>query len=81
MRDKIDPAHDLTFFCFLLGFLVRDGLRGTTGSSSVELTGTSDEGWSGEDGSDILDALRDFSEEAELTGRDRVGDDSPADAS
>jgi hypothetical protein len=81
LRDKIDPAHDLTFFCFLLGFLLMDGLRAGAGSSSIELTGTFDGGDSGGDGADRFEALRDLSDDAALTGRDLVGDDSPAEVS
>lgn len=77
LRDSIDPAHDLTFFCFLLGFLVMDGLRNGTGSSSVGAIGTVDSGHSGDDGVDMFDTLLDFSDDAALTGRDLVGDDSP----
>jgi len=81
LRDSIDPAHDLTFFCFLLGFLVIDGLRVGTGSSSTEAIGILEGGESGGDGADRFDALRDLSEDAALTGRDLVGDDSPPDVS
>jgi hypothetical protein len=81
LRDSIDPAHDLTFFCFLLGFLVIDGFRVGTGSSSTQAIGTFDGGESGGDGADRFDALRDLSEDAALTGRDLVGDDSPPDVS
>ena len=81
LRDSIEPAHDLTFFCFLLGFLVIDGFRVGTGSSSIEAIGTFDGGESGGDGADRFEALRDLSEDAALTGRDLVGDDSPPDGS
>lgn len=81
LRDSIDPAHDLTFFCFLLGFLVIDSFRVGTGSSSIELTGTFEGGESGGDDADGFEALRDLSEDAALTGRDLVGDDSPPDGS
>lgn len=71
-RDRIDPAHNLTLFCFLLGFLdIEDRLeivgsivgRGTSGAIS------------GDEGavSAFLDSL---AEDAELVGRD-FGDDSP----
>lgn len=81
LRDSIDPAHDLTLFCFLLGFLVIDGFRVGTGSSSIGAICKFNGGESDCDGADRFETLRDLSEDAELTGRDLVGDDSPPDGS
>jgi hypothetical protein len=47
----------------------------------MEANGTFEGGVSGGDGAERFDALRDLSEDAELTGRDFVGDDSPPDDS
>ena len=80
-RESIDPAHDLTFFCFLLCFLVMDGFRADIGSSSTEAIGTCEGGVSGGEGTNIFDALLDLSDDEALTGRDLVGDDSPPDKS
>jgi hypothetical protein len=78
LRDKIDPAHDLTFFCFLLGFRVIE-FRRDTEEDEVDLSrdgrGSSAGAISGEDGVERLDLAR--SEELELTGRDFVGEASP----
>lgn len=48
LRDRIDPAHDLTFFCFLLGFLDIEDLLELDGS--VDCIGASGETRSGDDG-------------------------------
>lgn len=71
-RDRIDPAHNLTFFCFLLGFRdIEDRLEIV---GSIVGNGTSGV-ISGDEGavSAFLDSL---AEDAELVGLD-FGDDSP----
>jgi hypothetical protein len=40
LRDKIEPAHDFTFFCFFFRDAIEDRLDGA-GSISVEAMGTS----------------------------------------
>lgn len=78
-RDNIEPAHDFTFFCFFLelGFLDIDDLRDE--GCSVESMGTSGlasglvAGAAAAAGVGFLVSF----DEAELDGRDRLGDDSP----
>lgn len=54
MRDKIEPAHDLTFFCFFLPvFLDIEDLR--DGGNSVEVIGMSGFNATGEEGSESRD--------------------------
>ena len=75
LRDKIEPAHDFTFFCFflLLGFLDIDDLRDE--GCSIEVMRTSGvTTWHVADvGADSFGSL----DETALDGRDRLGDDSP----
>jgi len=68
----MDPAHDLTFFLFLLGF--RD-IEDLLELGSVDLTGISAATRSGEAGA-VSTFLDSFADDAALVGRD-FGDDSP----
>ena len=77
-RDKIEPAHDFTFFCFffLLGFLDIDDLREE--GCSIEVMGASGVissvvGAGAGAGAACLGSL----DEATLDGRDRFGEESP----
>lgn len=70
LRERIEPAHDVTFFLFLLGFLdiddrLEQGSLDGTGMSCCVSSGV------GRDASGFS-----FAEEAALVGRD-FGDDSP----
>jgi hypothetical protein len=74
--DKIEPAHDLTFFCFFPDFLEMDDRR--------ELEGSIDGMWTsimlifGLGGPDVCGAISgDLSTEVELTGRERLGEELP----
>jgi hypothetical protein len=58
LRERIDPAHDRTFFCFLLGFLDIEDLLEL--ESSVDWIGVSGEISSGNEGLDFGDDSPDF---------------------
>jgi hypothetical protein len=75
LRDKIDPAHDFTFFCFFLelGFLDVDNLR-DAGSSIESIGMLAVSAWLVGTESAIEVALS--WNEAALEGRDRIGEDS-----
>jgi hypothetical protein len=72
LRERIEPAQDLTFFCFLLGFLDIEDLLEVHGS--IDSISTSCATISGDDGA-VSSFLDSFPEDA-LVGRD-FGDDSP----
>jgi hypothetical protein len=77
LRDNIDPAHDLTFFCFflVLGFLDIDDRRDE--GCSIELMGISGVAvWFVAGAGANIGCLVSFGEVA-LEGRDRLGEDSP----
>lgn len=72
LRDKIEPAHDLTFFCFLLDFLDIEDLREL--DASVDCIGTSEERRSGDNG--VVSAFLSLTELEADAGLD-FGDESP----
>jgi hypothetical protein len=72
LRERIEPAQDLTFFCFLLGFLDIEDLLDV--DASIDGMSTSCATISGDDGA-VSSFLDSFPEDA-LVGRD-FGDDSP----
>jgi hypothetical protein len=71
LRDRIDPAHERTFFCFLLGFLDIEGLLE---HCSVDGIGMLGEARSGEDAA--VSVLFSFIELEADAGLD-LGDESP----
>lgn len=75
LRDKIEPAHDFTFFCFffVLGFLDIDDLREEGCSIEVIRTLGVTTSLVASTGAGCLGSL----DEAALDGRDRFGEDSP----
>ena len=72
LRDRIEPAHERTFFCFLLGFRVTEGLLELHGS--VDWIGTSGKTRPGDDES--VSAFFSFVELEADAGLD-LGEDSP----
>jgi hypothetical protein len=77
--DKIEPAHDLTFFCFLPDFLETDDLRELEGS--IEGIGGSAISVVAPRGVGIVGKASVSFSDIEETGRERFGDWSPADES
>jgi len=71
LRDRIDPAHERTFFCFLLGFLDIEDLLET---GSVDGIGMSGETMPGDDSA--VSVFFSFVELEADAGLDR-GDESP----
>lgn len=71
----MEPAHDRTLFCFLLGFFVKEDLLEVEGS--MDCMGIVEDKRSGVGGADSTDfRLGSFSEDAALVGRD-LGEVSP----
>jgi hypothetical protein len=71
LRDRIDPAQDLTFFCFLLGFLVIEVLRVTLGIPSIGSASLcAGSSFLGGEAAEPLDFSLVFSDDEALTGLD-----------